>query len=69
MLITKLSLAVQRKQMKIATSRGSPKLVQMAAWRPIRHMIGRQYMKAYFKIFLISTPEEHQDDRNVLYYL
>ena len=58
MLTTKVSLAVQRKQMKMATSRGSSKLVEMAAWQPIRHMIGRQYMKAYFNFFLTSAPEE-----------
>ncbi|KAL2036369.1 hypothetical protein N7G274_010916 [Stereocaulon virgatum] len=43
--------------------------MEMAAWRPIRHTIGRQYMKAYFNYFPISAPEEDQDDRNMLYYL
>ncbi|PMD62260.1 uncharacterized protein K444DRAFT_610362 [Hyaloscypha bicolor E] len=43
--------------------------VEMAAWRPIRHLIGRQYMKAYFHYFPVSAPEEDQDDRNMLYYL
>ncbi len=42
--------------------------MEMAAWRPIRHLIGRQYMKAYFNYFPISAPEEDQDDRNLLYY-
>lgn len=46
-----------------------PKAVEMAAWRPIRHMIGRQYMKSYFNYFPVSAPEEDQDDRNMLYYL
>ncbi|KAJ1324156.1 protein-ribulosamine 3-kinase [Microdochium nivale] len=43
--------------------------LEMAAWRPIRHLIGRQYMQAYFDYFPISAPEEDQDDRNLLYYL
>ncbi|KAJ5519085.1 hypothetical protein N7453_001507 [Penicillium expansum] len=43
--------------------------MEMAAWRPIRHLIGRQYMKAYFNYFPMSAPEEDQDDRNLLYYL
>ncbi|OQE05100.1 hypothetical protein PENVUL_c027G07651 [Penicillium vulpinum] len=43
--------------------------MEMAAWRPIRHLIGRQYMKAYFNHFPMSAPEEDQDDRNLLYYL
>ncbi|KAM0806774.1 putative protein-ribulosamine 3-kinase [Seiridium cardinale] len=43
--------------------------MEMAAWRPIRHMLGRQYMKAYFDHFPISAPEEDHDDRNLLYYL
>ena len=43
--------------------------MEMAAWRPIRHQIGRQFMKAYFTYFPVSAPEEDQDDRNLLYYL
>ena len=43
--------------------------VELAAWRPVRHMIGRQYMMAYFNYFPVSAPEEDQDDRNMLYYL
>ncbi|TVY48641.1 Fructosamine-3-kinase [Lachnellula occidentalis] len=43
--------------------------MEMAAWRPIRHLIGRQYMKAYFQYFPVSAPEEDQDARNMLYYL
>ena len=43
--------------------------LEMAAWRPIRHLIGRQYMKAYFNYFPVSLPAEDQDDRNLLYYL
>lgn len=43
--------------------------MEMAAWRPIRHLIGRQFMKAYFNYFPVSAPEEDQDDRNLLYYL
>lgn len=50
-------------------NRDLSRLVEMGAWRPIRHMIGRQYMKAYFNYFPISAPEEDQDDRNMLYYL
>ena len=30
--------------------------MEMAAWRPIRHLIGRQYMKAYFNYFPIYMP-------------
>ncbi|TVY55405.1 hypothetical protein LCER1_G008433 [Lachnellula cervina] len=41
----------------------------MAAWRPIRHLIGKQYMTAYFHYFPVSAPEEDQDARNMLYYL
>ncbi|KAK6077787.1 hypothetical protein SCUP234_06545 [Seiridium cupressi] len=43
--------------------------MEMAAWRPVRHLLGRQYMKAYFDYFPISAPEEDFDDRNLLYYL
>ncbi|ESZ91086.1 hypothetical protein SBOR_8519 [Sclerotinia borealis F-4128] len=42
---------------------------QMVAWRPIRHLTGKQYIKAYFHYFPVSAPEEDQDDRNMLYYL
>lgn len=37
--------------------------------RPVRHRMGKQYVKAYFKYFPISPPEEDQDDRNALYCL
>ncbi|KAF7867445.1 uncharacterized protein EAF02_009636 [Botrytis sinoallii] len=43
--------------------------LEMAAWRSIRHLIGKQYMKAYFHYFPVSGPEEDQDDRNMLSYL
>lgn len=43
--------------------------VEMASWRPVRHLLGRDYMKAYFQIVPSSAPEEDQDDRNLLYYL
>ncbi|TVY87259.1 Ketosamine-3-kinase [Lachnellula willkommii] len=43
--------------------------MEMAAWRPVRHLIGKQYMKAYFHYFPVSAPEEDQDARNLLYYL
>lgn len=43
--------------------------LEMAAWRPIHHKIGRHYMKAYFDYFPISASEEDQDDHNFLYYL
>ncbi|SLM39144.1 Protein kinase-like domain [Lasallia pustulata] len=41
--------------------------VEMAPWRPIRHKIGKPYVRAYHKHFPISAPEEDQDDRNALY--
>lgn len=44
-------------------------VVEMAAWRPVRHLLGREYMKAYFNIFPPSAPKGDQDDRNLLYYL
>lgn len=44
-------------------------LVEMAAWRPTRHLLGKEYKKAYFQRFPPSAPEEDQDDRNLLYYL
>lgn len=31
--------------------------------------MGKQYVKAYFRHFPISHPEEDQDDRNALYCL
>ena len=31
--------------------------------------MGQSYVKAYFKNFPISDPEEDQDDRNALYNL
>lgn len=43
--------------------------MEMAAWRPIRHRIGKEFMQAYFHYFPASAPEEDQDDRNLLYYL
>ncbi|KAL9012660.1 MAG: hypothetical protein Q9173_002584 [Seirophora scorigena] len=43
--------------------------MELAPMRPVRHRMGRQYVKAYFKYFPISPPEEDQDDRNALYCL
>ncbi|KAF7923066.1 uncharacterized protein EAE98_007771 [Botrytis deweyae] len=43
--------------------------LEMAAWRSIRHLIGKQDMKEYFHYFPVSSPEGDQDDRNMLYYL
>lgn len=51
------------------TQEADQKTVEMTSWRPVRHLLGREYMKAYFKIFPPSAPEEDQDDRNLLYYL
>ena len=44
-------------------------VVELAPLRPIRHRMGKQYMKAYFDHFQKSDPEEDQDDRNALYCL
>ncbi len=43
--------------------------VELAPLRPARHQMGRSYIKAYFRHFPISAPEEDQDDRNALYCL
>ena len=43
--------------------------VELAPLRPVRHRMGKPYVKAYFKHFPISSPEEDQDDRNALYCL
>jgi len=43
--------------------------VELAPLRPARHRMGKSYVKAYFKHFPISDPEEDQDDRNALYCL
>ncbi len=43
--------------------------VELAPLRPVRHRMGKPYVKAYFKHFPISDPEEDQDDRNALYCL
>ena len=45
------------------------KIVELAPLRPIRHKMGKQYVKAYFDHFQKSDPEEDQDDRNALYCL
>ena len=42
---------------------------ELAPWRPSRHKMGKQYIKAYFDYFQVSAPEEDQDDRNALYCL
>ncbi|KAJ0120411.1 uncharacterized protein J7T55_015138 [Diaporthe amygdali] len=42
---------------------------EMAAWRPMRQKIRRQYAKAYFAYFPIFAAEDDHDDRNLLYYL
>ena len=44
-------------------------IVELAPLRPVRHRMGKPYIKAYFKHFPISDPEEDQDDRNALYCL
>ncbi|KAG8525539.1 uncharacterized protein KY384_009183 [Bacidia gigantensis] len=43
--------------------------LELAPLRPIRHRMGKPYVKAYFKHFPVSDPEEDQDDRNALYCL
>ncbi|KAL8940003.1 MAG: hypothetical protein Q9211_002482 [Gyalolechia sp. 1 TL-2023] len=43
--------------------------MELAPWRPVRHRMGKQYVRAYFRHFPISPPEEDQDDRNALYCL
>jgi len=43
--------------------------VELAPFRPARHRMGRSYIKAYFRHFPVSLPEEDQDDRNALYCL
>ncbi|TVY68624.1 Protein-ribulosamine 3-kinase-like protein [Lachnellula suecica] len=43
--------------------------LELAPLRPIRHKMRKPYVKAYFKNFPISAPEEDQDDRNALYCL
>lgn len=43
--------------------------IELAPLRPIRHKMGKQYVKAYFEHFQMSDPEEDQDDRNALYCL
>ena len=45
------------------------RIVELAPLRPIRHKMGKQYVKAYFEHFHKSEPEEDQDDRNALYCL
>lgn len=42
---------------------------ELAPLRPVRHRMGEDYVKAYFRHFPISPPEEDQDDRNALYCL
>lgn len=44
-------------------------LVELSAWRPIRHKISKQYIEAYHRHFPASAPKEDADDRNALYYL
>ncbi|KAI9659639.1 MAG: hypothetical protein M1831_003720 [Alyxoria varia] len=44
-------------------------VVELAPLRPVRHRMGKPYVKAYFKHFPVSPPEEDQDDRNALYCL
>jgi hypothetical protein len=43
--------------------------VELAPLRPVRHRMGKPYVKAYFKHFPASEPAEDQDDRNALYCL
>ncbi len=44
-------------------------IVELAPLRPVRHRMGKPYIKAYFTHFPVSDPEEDQDDRNALYCL
>lgn len=44
-------------------------VVELAPLRPVRHQMGKPYIKEYFKNFPVSDPEEDQDDRNALYCL
>ncbi|KAI9705291.1 MAG: hypothetical protein M1820_005290 [Bogoriella megaspora] len=43
--------------------------IELAPLRPVRHRMGKSYVKEYFKHFPISKPEDDQDDRNALYCL
>ena len=45
------------------------RIVELAPLRPVRHKMGKQYVKAYFEHLQKSDPEEDQDDRNALYCL
>lgn len=42
---------------------------ELGPLRPARHRMGRAYIKAYFRHFPVSRPEDDQDDRNALYCL
>ena len=53
----------------LASDDDSDQSVELAPLRPVRHSMGKPYVKAYFKHFPISDPEEDQDDRNALYCL
>ena len=44
-------------------------VVELAPLRPVRHRMGKPYVKAYFMHFPVSEPGEDQDDRNALYCL
>lgn len=42
---------------------------ELAPMRCVRHQMGKSYIKAYFRHFPISAPEEDQEDRIKLYCL
>ena len=49
--------------------RNADEPVELAPMRPARHRMTKPYVKAYFRHFPVSAPEEDQDDRNALYCL
>jgi protein-ribulosamine 3-kinase len=48
---------------------GPDETAELAPLRPVRHKMGKSYIKAYFRHFPVSDPAEDQDDRNALYCL
>lgn len=59
----------ESKRMTLRCFENTDSIVELAPLRPIRHKMGKQYVKAYFEHFQKSDPEEDQDDRNALYCL
>ena len=42
---------------------------ELSPWRPVRHKIGRPYVKAYTRLFPVSAPEADFEDRLTLYVI